>query len=65
MSARIAAAYTLATLSALGVMCWLLVQAGTGALIPLVLTLAAFPLWTLANLTNQTDQTDQRRSHRA
>lgn len=55
MSPRIAAAYTLAALAALGVMCWLLVLAGTGALIPLILTLAAFPLWTLANLPNQPD----------
>ena len=36
----------LAALVALGVMCWLLVKAGTGALIPLILTLAVVPLGT-------------------
>lgn len=48
-----AVALTIVTLIALGVMCWLLVLAGTGAMIPVVLTLAAVPLWTLANTPNQ------------
>lgn len=61
MSPRAAAAYTLAALVALGVMCWLLVQAGTGALIPLILTLAVVPLGTLANMPNQPDPRKNRR----
>nr|DAI68006.1 MAG TPA: hypothetical protein [Caudoviricetes sp.] len=51
----------LAALVALGVMCWLLVQAGTGALIPLILTLAVVPLGTLANMPNQPDPRRNRR----
>lgn len=53
METRIAMLLLALLVVGLAVMCWLLVLAGTAAMIPILLVMAAVPAWSLANVPNQ------------